>query len=220
MHGANRLVLAHFWVAFATFAGAIVLGAWQMYARSPLHAWLSNAELYYRSVTAHGTILGYVFPTLIAMGLGYAVSASALGRPIRASGWAWAGFWLLVAGALMGLASVAAGDATVLYTFYPPLTGSALYYLGIVLVVVGSWVWIGVMLANYRDWKRSHPAERVPLPMFGVVAAALLWGWTSLGAALEILFLILPVAFGWNATVDDGHARMMFSWPLHAIVYF
>jgi cytochrome c oxidase subunit 1 len=143
-----------------------------------------------------------------------------LERPIRGNGWAWTGFWLLVAGALMGLASVAVGDATVLYTFYPPLTGSALYYLGIVLVVVGSWLWIGVILANYRTWKGEHPGERVPLPMFGVVTAALLWGWTSLGAALEILFLILPVALGWKSTIDAGLARMLFSWTLHAIVYF
>jgi cytochrome c oxidase subunit I len=32
----------------------------------------------------------------------------------------------------------------VLYTFYPPLTGSPFYYLGVVLVVVGSWFWAGL----------------------------------------------------------------------------
>jgi cytochrome c oxidase subunit 1 len=207
-------------VAFAAFAGAIVLGAWQMFARSPLHPWLQDAELYYRSVTAHGTTLGYVFPTLIAMGLGYAVCATALDRPIRGMRWAWAGFWLLIAGAISASVTVAAGRASVLYTFYPPLTGSPFYYLGVTLVVVGSWFWIGVMIANYWQWKRDNPGQRVPLPMYGVMATALLWGWTSLGAALEILFLILPVAFGWKATVDAGLARMLFSWTLHAIVYF
>ena len=153
MHGANRLVLAHWWVAFAAFAGAVVLGAWQMYARSPLHAWLTDAELYYRSVTAHGTTLGYVFPTLVAMGLGYAVCATALDRPIRGTGWAWAGFWLLIVGALMANVSVASGHASVLYTFYPPLTGSPFYYLGVTLVVVGSWLWIGVMVL----WTLADP---------------------------------------------------------------
>jgi len=217
---ANRLTLAHWGVAFAAFAAAVVLGAWQMFVRSPLHPWLSDAELYYRSVTAHGTALGYVFPTLIAMGLGYAVCATTLDRPLRGSGWAWAGFWLLIVGAVSASVSVAAGHASVLYTFYPPLTGSVFYYLGVVLVVVGSWFWIGVMLANYWDWKRTHPQERVPLALFGVVTAALLWAWTSLGAALEIIFLILPVALGWKATVDAGLARMLFSWTLHAIVYF
>ena len=45
-----------------------------MFVRSPLHTWISNPEWYYRSLTAHGTVMGYVFPTLVAMGFGYAIS--------------------------------------------------------------------------------------------------------------------------------------------------
>ena len=82
MQGSSRLVLAHFWAAFAAFAVAIPLGAWQMLVRSPLHRWI-DPELYYRAVTAHGTTLAYVFPTLIAMGFGYAVCAVSLGRPMH-----------------------------------------------------------------------------------------------------------------------------------------
>ncbi len=63
----RRLVLAHFWFAFATFGVALLLGAWQMYVRSPLHAWLSAPELYYRSVTAHASLMAYVFHTLLSM---------------------------------------------------------------------------------------------------------------------------------------------------------
>jgi cytochrome c oxidase subunit I len=218
--GSSRLVLAHFWLAFAAFAGAVVLGAWQMWVRSPLHPWLADAELYYRSVTAHGTTLAYVFPTLIAMGFGYAVCASALDRPPRGERLAWAGFGLVLVGAVMSLLAVAAGNSSVLYTFYPPLTASPFYYLGIVLVVVGSWFWAGLMIYYMRQWKQAHPGERVPLAVFGTVANALLWIWTSLGAALEILFLILPAALGWTSSVDAGLSRTLFSWTLHAIVYF
>jgi cytochrome c oxidase subunit 1 len=56
--------------------------------------------------------------------------------------------------------------------------------------------------------------------MFGNVAGAYLWAWTSVGAALEILLLILPVALGFKDTIDAGLARIFFSWTLHAIVYF
>jgi cytochrome c oxidase subunit I len=216
----RRLVLAHFWLAFAAFAGSIVLGAWQMFARSPLHSGPADAELYYRSVTAHGTALAYVFPTLIAMGFGYAVCVSALDRPLRGERFAWAGFVLVLVGALMSLLAVAAGNSSVLYTFYPPLTGSPFYYIGIVLAVVGSWFWVGLMVYNMRQWKQEHPGEKVPLAMFGTVANALLWIWTSVGAALELLFLILPVALGWKSTIDAGLSRTFFSWTLHAIVYF
>ena len=59
---ANRkLILAHFWLAFAAFGLALVLGAWQMFIRSPLHTWLSDPELYYRSLTAHGTVIDWRF---------------------------------------------------------------------------------------------------------------------------------------------------------------
>jgi cytochrome c oxidase subunit 1 len=56
--------------------------------------------------------------------------------------------------------------------------------------------------------------------MFGNVANAYLWAWTSLGAAIEVLVLILPVALGFKDTIDAGLARVFFSWTLHAIVYF
>ena len=92
MLNSRRLILAHFWLAFAVFGVAIVLGAWQMFIRSPLHTWISDPEWYYRSVTAHGTIMGYVFPTLVAMGFGYAISESSLGQPLIGPRWAWAGF--------------------------------------------------------------------------------------------------------------------------------
>jgi len=191
-----------------------------MWARSPLQSGPADAELYYRSVTAHGTALAYVFPTLIAMGFGYAVCVSALDRTLRGEKFAWAGFVLVLVGALMSLLAAAAGNSSVLYTFYPPLTGSPFYYLGVVLAVVGSWFWAALMVYNMRAWKQEHPGEKVPLAVFGTVANALLWIWTSVGAALELLFLILPVAFGWKSTIDAGLARTLFSWTLHAIVYF
>ena len=60
----------------------------------------------------------------------------------------------------------------------------------------------------------------MPLPMFANVAGAYLWAWTSVGASVEILFQILPVALGFKSTIDAGLARIFFSWTLHAIVYF
>ena len=220
MFVARRLVLAHFWLAFVGFAGAIVLGEWQMYVRSPLHAWLDNPEHYYRSVTVHGVVMAYVLPTLVAMGLGYALSELALKRPLAGLRWAWAGFWLVLAGTAMAAAAMASGHASVLYTFYPPMIASPFFYIGIVLVVVGSWIWVALMSINLRAWRKENPGAAVPLAMFGNVAGAYLWAWTSVGAAIEILVLILPVALGFKDTIDAGLARVFFSWTLHAIVYF
>jgi cytochrome c oxidase subunit 1 len=216
----RKLILAHFWLAFAVFGLALVLGAWQMFIRSPLHTWLSDPEWYYRSLTAHGTVMGYVFPTLVAMGFGYAISESALQQRLVGVRWAWAGFAMLAVGAVMAMVPVALGRASVLYTFYPPLIGSPFYYIGVVLVVVGSWVWVALMSINLRIWKQANPGAPVPLAMFANVAGSYLWAWTAVGAALELLLQIIPVALGLKATIDAGLARVFFSWTLHAIVYF
>ena len=220
MYNARRLILAHFWIAFATFALALLLGEWQMIVRSPLHGWVDNPEHYYRSLTAHGSAMGYVFPTLVAMGFGYAISVSALKRPLVGLRWAWGALWLVIAGTGLAIITVALGRASVLYTFYPPLIGNAGYYLGIVLVVVGSWIWVALLSINLRVWRKENPGAKVPLPMFANVAGAYLWAWTAVGAAVEILFQILPVALGFKTTIDAGLARVLFSWTLHAIVYF
>ena len=216
----RKLILAHFWLAFGAFGFALMLGAWQMFIRSPLHNWLSDPEWYYRSLTAHGTVMAYVFPTLVAMGFGYAISESALEQRLVGVRWAWAGFWLIVAGGIMAMVPVALGRASVLYTFYPPLIGSPFYYIGVVLVVVGSWVWVALMSVNLAVWKRAHPAAPVPLAMFANVAGSYLWAWTAVGAAVELLLQIIPVALGLKTTIDAGLARVFFSWTLHSIVYF
>ena len=216
----RKLILAHFWLAFGAFGLALMLGAWQMFIRSPLHNWLSDPEWYYRSLTAHGTVMAYVFPTLVAMGFGYAISESALEQRLVGVRWAWAGFWLIVAGGIMAMVPVALGRASVLYTFYPPLIGSPFYYIGVVLVVVGSWVWVALMSVNLAVWKRAHPAAPVPLAMFANVAGSYLWAWTAVGAAVELLLQIIPVALGLKTTIDAGLARVFFSWTLHSIVYF
>ena len=217
---ARKLVLAHFWVAFVAFLGAIVLGAWQMYIRSPLSPWINNPEHYYRSVTAHGTVMAYVLPTLVAMGFGYAISELALKRPLIGLRWAWAGFGLVVGGTVLAAGAMAAGKASVLYTFYPPMIASPIYYFGVVLVVVGSWIWVALMSINLHAWRKENPGATVPLAMYGNLAGAYLWAWTSVGAAVEVLVLILPASLGLTDTINAGLARVLFSWTLHAIVYF
>ena len=144
-----------------------------MFIRSPLHAWLGDPEWYYSSVTAHGTAMAYVLPTLVAMGFGYAITEAALKRPLVGSNWAWLGFALVAVGTVTAVIPVVAGRASVLYTFYPPLIGSPFYYLGIVLVVVGSWIWVALMSVNLYLWKRDNPGMPVPLAMFANVAGSI-----------------------------------------------
>src|SRR5271166_4576207 len=108
VHNSSRLALYHCWVAFAVFLPAVALGAWQMLMRSPLPAPLDDPNAYYASVTLHGTAMAYVITTFFAMGFGYAVTATSLGRPIRGMTAAWIGFVICLIGTVMAVVTVLA----------------------------------------------------------------------------------------------------------------
>jgi len=175
VQNSRSLALWHFWVAFALFLPAVLLGAWQMLMRSPLPAAVDDPEAYDGSVTLHGTIMAYVLTTFFAMGFGYAVAATSLGRPVRGVPAAWIGFLICFVGTVMAAVTVLAGKASVLYTFYPPLLASPWYYLGTFLLVGGSMIWVVLMVVNMTAWKRDNPGRPVPLAMFAITATALLW---------------------------------------------
>ena len=217
MTHARRLALAHFWIGFIAFAIALVLGVWQMWVRSPLPAPFLTASTYFSSVTAHGTAMAYVLTTFTVMGFGYYVAETALARALPAPRWAWTGFWLALAGTLMAVVTIFSGRAAVLFTFYPPLIASVFYYIGLVLVVAGSWIWCVLMIVAMGQWKGANPGRPVPLAMFATVA---MWLWTTVGVTLELLFQVIPAALGLKAQIDVGLSRTLFSWTLHAVVYF
>jgi hypothetical protein len=211
VHNSSRLALYHCWVAFAVFLPAVALGAWQMLMRSPLPAPLDDPNAYYASVTLHGTAMAYVITTFFAMGFGYAVAATSLGRPLRGVAAAWIGFVICLIGTLMAVFSVLSGRASVLYTFYPPLLASIWYYLGAFLLIGGSMIWVVLMVYDMAAWKRDNPGQPVPLAMFAITATALLWAWAASGVIIELLGVLLPRALGLTTQIDAGLGRTLFS---------
>src|SRR5215831_14424861 len=141
-----------------------------MLMRSPLPAPLDDPFAYYASVTLHGTVMAYVLTTFFIMGFGYAVAATSLGRPVRGVAAAWIGFAICLVGTVMAAASILAGRASLLYTFYPPLLASGWYYGGAFLLIGGSMIWVVLMITNMAGWKRDNPGQPVPLPMFAMTA--------------------------------------------------
>ena len=214
----NALVLAHFWVAALTFLLAAALGLYQVLERAQLIPTWDQG--YYTAVTAHGVIMAYVLTTFFILGFGYYTAASALKRRVWAPGLAWAGFWLMLVGVALVVYALATFQATVLYTFYPPLTAHWSFYVGAALLIVGSLPWIAIMVVMMVQWKRDNPGQPVPLPMFGTVTNAMLWAWTVVGVVLEVVFQLIPLSLGLVDSVDVGMARTLFAWTLHPIVYF
>ena len=70
-------------------------------------------------------------------------------------------------------------QASVLYTFYPPLLASGWYYGGAFLLIGGSMIWVVLMVVNMAAWKRDNPGRPVPLAMFAITATAILWAWAA-----------------------------------------
>ena len=118
------------------------------------------------------------------------------------------------------LPTILRGQSTVLYTFYPPLKAHPLFYIGATLLVIGSWIWGGVMIASYRSWRRDHPGEPIPLPIHGMLATIIIWYLATVGLAIEVLAMLIPWSLGWMKTVDPLLARTYFWWFGHPLVYF
>jgi cytochrome c oxidase subunit I len=103
VRNAERLCLAHFWVAFGAFLAAAFLGTWQMWVRSPLGADIGTPGLYFASVTAHGVSMAYLLTIFFIMGFGYFVAVTALDRPLPGKSWAWAAYWMALVGVVMAV---------------------------------------------------------------------------------------------------------------------
>ncbi len=217
----SRLPLANIWIAFITFALAAFMGLYQVAERSGLFPKIEIIELYFRSVSSHGVIMGYVLTTFFIMGFGYWVASSSLKIPLwGGKKLGWLGFLISLGGTAMAAIMLFTGKASIMYTFYPPLKANPLFYIGAAFLVVGSWVWCLQMVMTMNVWKKQNPGVPVPLSMYGMTANAILWFITSLGVSSEVLFQLIPWSLGWIDTIDVGLARTLFSWTLHAIVYF
>jgi len=174
---------------------------------------------YFQGLTLHGVVNAIVFTTFFAVAFGYAVIRYYLGRPLNMKV-AWLSFWLMTIGTLLAAAAILSGKATVLYTFYPPLRAHPTFYIGVTLLVVGSWIAFFNWLPPYFSWKREHSGEKVPLAVVGIFATFIVWLIATTPAAIEIIFLLIPWSMGWVATVNVPLARMLFWFFGHPLVYF
>jgi cytochrome c oxidase subunit 1 len=216
----KKLALYHMWIAFGAFIIASFMGGYQVLERSGFLPMIESSRVYFASVSSHGVLMAFVLTIFFITGFGYYTAATSLKQPVWNIKLAWAGFGTSLLGTVLAAIPLLTGKASVLYTFYPPIMADSLFYVGATLLVAGSWVWCAIMIVMMGQWKQANPGQPVPLPMFATAANAVLWLWTSAGVAVEILFQLIPMAFGWMDTLDPGLARTLFAWTLHPIVYF
>lgn len=175
---------------------------------------------YYQGLSLHGVLNVLVFTTFFIMGWLIFITSHSLNRPLANRRLGWGAFWVMVLGTVLAAIPLLMNKATVMFTFYPPLKADALFYIGLTLVVVGTWLVEVNLVLTYRAWRAENPGVMTPLPAFMALVTLTMWVICTLGIASEMLFLLIPWSLGLVTGTDPVLARTLFWFTGHPIVYF
>jgi cytochrome c oxidase subunit I len=217
----RRVILWMILFGFGALGIGILNGLGQAlaYANVDILQYFPGMRDYYQGLTVHGVVNAIVFTFAFANGFLSLTTSRALARPLN-GGLLWAVFGLMVAGFLLAAYAIASGQASVLYTFYPPLQAHWAFYLGLALLVVSTWLTAANLFLGLRGWRRDNPGARIPLMAFVSIATYAMWCLASIGIAVEVVGLLLPWSLGLIDGADPLLSRTLFWYSGHPIVYF
>ncbi len=130
---------------------------------------------------------------------------------------AWVGFAFMLTGTALVAVMIILNEASVLYTFYPPLAAHPFFYVGLVLLVLGIWACCFGVFINYSHWRKAHRGQPTPLLAFFAMGVFVLWFFASIGITIEVLTLI-PWSMGLVETTNVMVGRTLFWWFGHSLV--
>jgi len=223
MTSENRLTGAYLAVALVALFGGVVTGLFQALEHAGLDLYPRLAPVirsYYHGLSLHGVLNVLVWTTFFICGFLPFMTARALGMPLASRPLAWATFWLMTGGLVLAAVPLVGNAATVLFTFYPPMQAHWAFYVGLTLVVVGTWLVTLNLVLTYRAWRAKNPGTRTPLAAFMALVTFVMWTIASLGLAAEMLFMLIPWSLGLLGGTDALLARVLFWFTGHPIVYF
>ena len=209
------------YIGYAALVAGVFHGLAQAlaYAKIDILRYFPGLRNYYQGLTAHGVANVLIFTFAFANGFLPLLTARALSRPLVP--WlTWATFGSLLVGNLLTIYAVVSGRASVLYTSYAPLQAHWAYYLGLVFMVVSTWITSANLFVTLHAWRKDNPGQRIPLLAFVSVATYAMWDLASIGIAIEFVAFLLPWAFGLTDGVDPLLTRSLFWFSGHPIVYF
>ncbi len=215
---ARKLILAFIALAFTIIGLGAIAALLVVFTRAPA-VMLLNPEYYYMTLTYHGILMLTMFPHLFEMGLAiYAVTALLQSR-LWSTKIAWAGFWLVLAGAATILVTIAFGDSSVMYTMYVPLRANGFFYLGHFVYAVGLLLEIVVFAMTVVIWKDKNPGKSLPLITYGAGVMMII----LLTAIMSAVVAFLPTtlwAFRIFVTQVDPMVFKMAFWGMgHTLQY-
>lgn len=174
---------------------------------------------YYQGLSLHGVLNALVFTQFFISGWMLYLPVRDLGARINMK-FAWFTYALMTTGLLLAAIPLLLNRATLLYTFYPPMQGDALFYIGAAIMVGSSLLVVGQVVSMWWNWKKANPGRVTPLVTFMSVAVWMMWFVASLGIVIEVLVLLIPWSLGIVPGVDPLLSKTLFWWTGHAIVYF
>jgi cytochrome c oxidase subunit 1 len=219
----NRLTSAYLAVALVALFGGVVTGALQALEHAGVNLYPALDPVmksYYHGLTLHGVLNVLVWTTFFISGFLPWLTARALETPLASLPLGWLTFWIMTAGLALAALPLLGNAATVLFTFYPPLKAHWAFYVGLTLVVAGTWLVTLNLVLTWRAWRARHPAARTPLAAFMTLVTFAMWTIASLGIAAEMVVLLIPWSLGLLAGTDALLARVLFWFTGHPIVYF
>jgi cytochrome c oxidase subunit 1 len=149
---------------------------------------LLRVDWFYRILTLHGLNMLIFWILFFEVAILYFVSTSLLNAKLASVKTAWISFIMMLAGALTVDVTIFAGKADVMMTSYLPLLAHPAFYLGIILMAVGTLIGVGLFFATLHKAKKEKTYQgSVPLVVFGATAAAVIAVVTLLHGAITIV---------------------------------
>ena len=130
---------------------------------------------YYAWLTLHGMNMLIFWMLWAEVAILYFASTVILNNDIYPVKLAWASFFTMVIGQVMIEYIVAIGQASVLFTAYPPLAAHPLFYIGYLLFVAGAGIAVVVFfLSIYKAKIDGKYTGSLPLVTWGAVVVAII----------------------------------------------
>lgn len=215
----SRLYMAFMYVTFTSLLVGGLMGLLQTLVRSGKYQLPFGID-YYTILTVHGVILGLVMTTFFIIGFQFSLMGKTVGLSDKQRKAAWWSFWIMLTGTVMASVMVLTGQASVLYTFYAPLRAHPVFYFGLALVIIGSWVAAFINFRQLYLWKKANKGQKSPLLAYMVTINMIMWVIASLGVAVSVLVLFIPWSLGYTATINVLLSRTLFWYFGHPLVYF
>lgn len=165
---ANAVAGVIFLAIGGAFGLSVALTRWQVVHLLP-------AEWFYLVLTGHGLNVLLFWIVFFEMAILYFASAVLLNSRLAAPKLAWAGFVLMVVGAILAEIAVLQGQSNVMFTSYVPMKAAPHFYLGLILFAVGALIGCCVFFGTLVVARDEHTYEgSIPLVTFGALTAAII----------------------------------------------